>query len=108
MLKKLKLRALSPGQWARTIVPDYECWKEPDSRIRPGEEVDVCLIPYYEPRYTNSNWLGWFYDNAYRRPGSMYFYRERKDVCWLSPSDFGLINPTDSNPNWDKATSDDH
>jgi hypothetical protein len=58
MLKKLTLRGLSPGQWARIRVPDYECWKEPDSRIHPGEEVDVCIIPHYEPRYANMNWFG--------------------------------------------------
>ena len=26
MLSRTKLRALSPGQWARLRVPDYECW----------------------------------------------------------------------------------
>ena len=57
MLKKTKLRALSPGQWARLRVPDYECWQKPGEwtgRLA-GREVDVCIIPWYGPRYDSTN-----------------------------------------------------
>ena len=36
MLKKTKLRALSPGQWARVRVPDYEMLAEAVRVERPS------------------------------------------------------------------------
>jgi hypothetical protein len=36
MLTIQNLRALSPGQWARVRVPDYEMWAKPDGRCRSG------------------------------------------------------------------------
>ena len=49
MLTKTTLRALSPGQWARVRVPDYECWQKTDGyrRSTPGDEVDICVMPSY-------------------------------------------------------------
>ena len=51
MLTQTKLRALSPGQWARVRVPDYECWQKRGEWTGPlaGKEVDVCVIPIYGP-----------------------------------------------------------
>ena len=47
MLKKTTLPRLSPGQWARVRVPDYECWQKSGEYHGPlvGKEVDVCVIP---------------------------------------------------------------
>jgi hypothetical protein len=108
MLKKLKLRALSPGQWARIIVPDYECWKEPGERSSPGDVVDVCIMPSYEPSYSYSRHFDWYYRAAYRRPGTDYFCKERHNGYLISTCDLGLINPTYSNPNWDTTVSAEH
>jgi len=36
MLTRTNLRALSPGQWPRTLVPDYEIWQRDGSPIHPG------------------------------------------------------------------------
>ena len=49
----------------------------------------------YELRYDFSNLFDWYYGMAYRRPGSDYFYKERKDGYFISTWDFGLINPLD-------------
>jgi hypothetical protein len=53
MLTKLTLRALSPGRWARVRVPDYECWRTRSGHpcyAKPGDEVDVCVLPGHEAR----------------------------------------------------------
>jgi hypothetical protein len=96
MLTKTKLRTLFPGKWARTRVPDYECWKEPGTNVKPGDEVDVCVIPQYEPRYDYSNHFDWYYGVAYHRAGSDYFTKARKDGYLISSWDFGLISPLDN------------
>jgi hypothetical protein len=73
MLKRTNLRALSPGQWARVSVPDYECWKDAGDgchRTKPGDEVDICIIPCYCPKYDSETQFHWTYRVAYRRPGS--------------------------------------
>jgi hypothetical protein len=72
MLKKTKLRALSPGQWARVRVPDYECWRKRTEWTGPlaDREVDVCTIPTYGPRYDSPTYFHWSYRAAYRTPGS--------------------------------------
>ena len=51
-------------------------------------------MPRYEPRYSYSNYFEWIY-SAYRRPGSDYFYKERKDGYFIGTWDFGLISPLD-------------
>jgi hypothetical protein len=89
MLTRTKMRALLPGKWARTRVPDYDRWKEPGTNIHPGDEVDVCIMP----RYDYSNHFDWSYGVAYRRPGSDYFCKERKDGYFISTWDCGLISP---------------
>jgi hypothetical protein len=108
MLKKLKLRALQPGQWARIIVPDYNCWKELGERITPGDLVDVCIMPSYEPSYSYSRHFDWCYRAAYRRPDTDHFCKERHNGYLISTSDLGLINPTYSNLNWDTTVSEEH
>ncbi len=48
MLTRTKLRALSPGQWARIRVPNFECWQKNENgycRTRPGDEVDISRGP---------------------------------------------------------------
>ena len=52
MLTKTKYRAIKPGQWSRTRVPNYECWQSAEDRywgrrVRPGDEVDFCILPTY-------------------------------------------------------------
>ena len=95
MLTRTNLRALLPGKCVRTRVPDGDCWKEPGTSIHPGEEVDVCVMPRYEPRYDYSNHFDWYYGVAYRRAGSDCFHKERKDGYFISTWDFGLISPLD-------------
>ena len=78
MLTKTKLRALQPGQWARVRVPDYDCWRT-NCNIRPGDEVDVCVMPTYEPRWDYPRCWQWFYRCAYRLPGSEHVRKQRRD-----------------------------
>jgi hypothetical protein len=63
MLTKQKLRALSPGQWARVRVPDYELWQKPCEWSGPlaGKEVDICVMPIYGPRYESLTCFQWRY-----------------------------------------------
>jgi hypothetical protein len=111
MLKKTKLRALSPGQWARVRVPDYEIWQKSGEYHGPlvGKEVDICVIPYYGPRYDSQTYFHWSYRAAYRNPGSSawsnYFDPEGN---LLAPWNLGLIDASLSSPNWDKETCHDH
>jgi hypothetical protein len=108
MLRKIKLRALSPCQWARVRVPDYDCWKEPGSRIEAGEEVDICVMPSKEPRHSHPNYFEWHYRVAYRRPGRDYFYTDRGNGYLIGPWEFGLISTEYSSPNWDIETCRAH
>jgi hypothetical protein len=96
MLTKTKLRALCPGTWARTRVPDYDCWKEADALLRPGTEVDICVMPRYEPRFDYPAMWEWYYSVGYRHVGSDYLNKERcrRSYC-ISTWDFGLISPLD-------------
>jgi hypothetical protein len=111
MLKKTKLRALSPGQWARVRVPDYDCWQKPGEWSGPmaGKEVDVCVIPCYGPRYNSTNMFHWNYRAAYRHPGgsawSNYFDPEGN---LLAPWTLGLIDASTNSPNWDVETMRAH
>ncbi len=93
MLTRTNLRSLVPGKWVRTRVPDYDCWNEPGTNVKPGEEVDICVIPRYEPHYGCPFMFQWYYGVAYRRAGSDYFTKERKDGYLISTWDFGLISP---------------
>ncbi len=104
MLKKTKLRALVPGQWARVCVPDWDCWKEPGCHARPGDEVDICVMSTYKPRWDYHNSWQWSYRVGFRHAERAYFYEERKDGYFASPWDFSLIDASLSSPNWDKAT----
>ena len=114
MLTKTKLRALSPGQWARIIVPEYDEWKERPEYGSPlaCKQVDVCVILCYGPHHEHKTMFQWNYRCAYRHPldsGGLswpHYYCPRGSM--ICPHDFGLINPSYSNPNWDKATCDDH
>ena len=111
MLKKMKLRALSPGQWARVIVPDYECWQKPGEFSGPlaGKEVDICVIPCYTPRYDSLEYFHWSYRVAYRHPrGSAWANYYSPTGSMLAPWDFGLVDASTNSPNWDKATCDEH
>ena len=108
MLLKKKLRALSPGQWARITIPDYDCWKKNNennwSRAKPGDEIDICIMPVYRPRYDSENYFEWCYQVAWRWPGSTSTNYSSGTGYWVSPWDLGLIDPTHSSPNWDEHT----
>ena len=114
MLTKTKLRALSPGQWARVRVPDYECWRDEKNargycRTRPGDEVDICVMPIYMPRYDeqelpSTGTTAWpTAALAHRGP-----ITTSPEGSWITTYDFGLIDPSMSGPNWDKQTCDEH
>jgi hypothetical protein len=105
MLKRTKYRALSPGQWARTRIPDYECWKEAEDpfygrKIQPGEQVDICIVPCYVPRHNSDTCFHWDYRVAWRRPkvGAYPIYAHPRG-SWISPWDFGLHECTKFNFN---------
>ena len=92
-LKKVRnLRALRPGQWARTTVPDYECWRETGDwrEIKPGDEVDICVMPIYAPQYDNDR-FEWRYRVAFRRPEASWNTQCRPNGGWISTYDFGLL-----------------
>jgi hypothetical protein len=99
MLTKPKLRALSPGQWTRVRVPEYGCWQKP-GRIKPGDEVDICVVPSYEPRWSHPTYFEWYYRVHYKRPGSDYPERETNEGGLIGPWDFGLFEAYQSRPNW--------
>jgi hypothetical protein len=109
VLIKQKLRALRPGQWARVRVPDYEIWAKPEGRcrIKPGDEVDVCVIPTYRPRYSSPKYFDWRYQVAYCHPEGT-IQDETPDGYRISPVNFGLIDATSNSPNWDLETSREH
>jgi hypothetical protein len=112
VITKRKLRALSPGQWARTRIPDYECWKKPGTgfcRSNPGDEVDICVMPIYMPRYDDKDRFHWNYRVAYRGPKSSWAnYQSPDGGVWITPWDFGLVDASSNSPNWDKETCDEH
>ncbi len=111
MLTKTKLRALSPGQWARVRVPDYESWRKPGEgfcRTNPGDEVDICVMPVYSPRYDSRTQFHWNYRVAYRGPKSNWANYQSPAGAWISTWEFGLIDPSLSSPNWDKNTCHEH
>jgi hypothetical protein len=112
MLTKMKLRALSPGQWARIVVPEYDQWKERAEWSGPlaGKEVDICVIPCYGPRYEDKEHFHGNYRCAYRCPvgngGATWPHYYDPKGSMLSTYDFGLIDASMSGPNWDKDVSD--
>jgi hypothetical protein len=112
MLKKMKLRALSPGQWARVRVPGYELWQQTNGdgfcRTRPGDEVDICVLPIYMPRYDDKTHFHWNYRIGYRGLGSSWANYCSPTGAWVTPYDFGLIDASMSSPNWDQVTSREH
>jgi hypothetical protein len=111
MVTKTKLRALSPGQWARVRVPDYECWQKRGEWTGPlaGKEVDVCVIPMYGPRHDSEKCFHWFYRAAYRSPcGSGWANYHQPGGGLIAPWDFGMIDPSMAGPNWDDETMRDH
>jgi hypothetical protein len=94
MLTRTKLRALSPGQWARVIVPDYDRWKERGYGARAGDEVNICIIPNFRPRYDSETGFHWTYRVAYRKDDSAYPTYESPRGGWISTWDFGLEEGT--------------
>jgi hypothetical protein len=109
----MKLRALSPGEWARVRVPDYEIWQDPKNargycRTNPGDEVDICVMPRYAPRYDSATMFHWMYQVAYRSPGSSWPNYDSPRGCWISPWDFGLIDASANSANWDETLSRDY
>jgi hypothetical protein len=111
MLTRTKLRALSPGQWARVRIPDYESWRKPGEGFcptNPGDEVDICVMPVYSPRYDSRTQFHWNYRVAYRGPKSNWANHQSPAGAWISTWEFGLIDPSLSGPNWDKDTCHEH
>ena len=105
MLTRTKLKAVQPGKWVRTIVPDYDRWKTEGERLHVGDEVDICVMPSYQPRYGYTNHWEWYYHVGYRRKGSDYFYRELENGNRIGTWDFGLMSPLD--PRF-HASSEEH
>jgi hypothetical protein len=111
MLTKRNLRALSPGQWARVRVPDFDIWQKPAEWSGPlaGKEVDVCVIPCYGPRYDSANMFHWSYRAAYRhQSGSAWSNYFDSEGNLLAPWTLGLIDASSNSPNWDQVTSREH
>ena len=93
-----------------SALPDYEVWHKVEEfdRVKPGDEVDICVMPRYAPRYDSKTTFQWMYQVAYRRPGSSWPTYQLPNECWISPWDFGLIDASTNNPNWDQVTSREH
>jgi hypothetical protein len=112
MLKKIVLRALSPGRWARVRVPDRECWRNRKDwvRVKPGDEVDICLMPRYGPRYDFPYRFDWMYQVAYKRPDAAWPEYDSPDGHrWISTWDFDLIESHVNNrANWDDTLVPDY
>jgi hypothetical protein len=111
MLTKTKLRALSPGQWARIRVPGFEIWQKPGewTGALADKEVDVCVVPCYGPRYDSKSYFHWNYRCAYRHPGgSAWCNYYNPTGSMVTPWDFGLIDASTNSPNWDETTSREH
>jgi hypothetical protein len=104
MLTKKKLRALQPGQWARVLVPDYECWRKPTSRLQPREEVNVCVIPSYQPMIGYPRSWKWSYRAAYRLLTGDWIFTDHRDGDWIGCWELGLIDACSNSPNWDRET----
>jgi hypothetical protein len=108
MLTKKKLRALQPGQWARVRVPDYECWRKPYSRLQPGEEVNVCVIPSYQPMIGYPASWKWSYRVAYRLLTGDWIFTDHRDGDWIGCWELGLIDASSNSPNYDTETFHEH
>ncbi len=111
MLTKTKLRALSPGQWARIRVPDFEIWQKPGewTSALADKEVDVCVVPCYGQRYDSPTYFHWNYRCGYRHPGgSAWCSYYNPTGSMVTPWDFGLIDASTNSPNWDETTSREH
>ena len=111
MLTRTKLCALSPGQWARVRVPDYECWQKAEGywRTKPGDEVDICVMPQVRAPVRQPDSVPLDVPGCLSQPpGSSWPNYESPRGCWISPWDFGLIDASTNSPNWDKATCDEH
>ena len=104
MLKKMKLRAKSPGEWARVVVPDWDCWKQPGECVKPGDLADVCVVPRLNHATLIRDRFEWHYSVQFMRAGSDYVRGEHYNDHRVSTHDFGLINTDLSGPNWDEAT----
>jgi hypothetical protein len=76
--------------------------------VYPGDEVDVCVVPCYEPHWEHPKRFEWWYRTAWRRAGSDYVYYDRPDNCRTGTTDFGLIDTQFSGPNWDIETTRAH
>ncbi len=106
--KDSKLAVADISSWARVRVPDYEIRRDAKNargfcRTSPDDDVDICIMPRYAPRYESKTMFHWMYQVAYRGPGSSWPNYESPRGCWISPWDFGLIDASTNSPNWDKA-----
>jgi hypothetical protein len=109
MLKKTKLRALSPGQWGRIRVPDYECWRHQDEwhGSLVGREVDVCVLPIRTPHHDHLRAFEWNYRAAWRNPPkhgatTHFVHYSNSKTPWFNPRDFGMFYARYHTVNWDK------
>jgi hypothetical protein len=99
MLTRRKLRALSPGHWARTRIPDRFSWTEHKGMCSPsvGDEVDVCILPTYCPRGETESSFHWQYEAAYRGVGSTWTKYQGPSGGRLQPWDFAMCECTHFN-----------
>jgi hypothetical protein len=99
MLTKTKYRILIPGRWARVRIPDFDCWKDAEDRfsgrrVKPGDEVDICIIPTYSPLWDSDVRFEWSYRVAFRFPGSTHANYTCGRGHYISVWDFGLQEGT--------------
>jgi hypothetical protein len=111
MLKKVRnLRALRPGQWARVVVPDYECWRQDGDwrEVGPGGTVDACVLPTYAPAYDSKHAFEWKYRAAFRRVGLTSVNYCRPDGGWINASDLGMVEAIYQRPLWTEEDAEAH
>jgi hypothetical protein len=97
------LRAVKPGEWVRTRIPDYECWQEKGgwTCARSGAEVEACVCPIRAPLYESTNGFRWTYHAAIRRIGSTSHCFVLPKGCPIRPYDLAMVEGT-SQPFGDK------
>jgi hypothetical protein len=109
MLKKVRnYRTLRPGQWARIVVPDFECWRQDGDwkEVGPGGTVDACVTPTYAPAYRSTTHFEWRYRAAFRRLGFDSPCYCRPAGGPILPSDFGMVEAVLQRPLWTKEEAD--